>query len=159
MKKALIIHTFSFFILLICSTSLHAQVCQWLEQSHGNNDDYTIGSVTDAAGNTYMVSSFDGVHITFGSFTLNNPAASFNGPTSFLVKYDASGNVLWAKLLGTFNTAYSITMDAANNLYVYGNFFGPTTSFGSFMLTNASGYDNFLIKLDSSGNAIWAISE
>ena len=150
-----------FVVLIAFATTLHAQVYQWAKQSNGNMDQLTIASVTDGQGNTFLTGTFDGVVLTFGSTTLTNPAMLPGNPSAFLVKYDATGNVLWAKLVGggEYDAANSITMDRAGNLYVYGNFYNPTISFGAITLTNASHYDNFLVKLDTAGNPIWATVE
>jgi hypothetical protein len=83
----------------------------------------------------------------------------------FVVKLDASGNLVWAKRLGGgSNGAYidygkSIKTDMRGNVYTTGQFKG-TGDFdpgpGVFNL-NGTGGDIFVSKLDSLGNFIWAI--
>ncbi len=73
-----------------------------------------------------------------------------------------SPNWLWAKgMNGTGNDiGYSVTTDAFGNVYTTG-FFSGTVDFdpdlsGSFNLTSAGVRDIFILKLDSSGNFVWA---
>jgi hypothetical protein len=74
----------------------------------------------------------------------------------FIVKYDSSGNILWAKSAGGVNNeeGYSITTDASGNIIVTGYFSSPATTIGSITLTNAdgSGYysDMFIAKVTES---------
>jgi hypothetical protein len=108
----------------------------------------------DAAGKPYVTGYFKSPTITFGSFTLTNTGSE----DLFLVKYDASGNVLWAKsAIGTESDyGFSVAVDAAGNPYLGGVFGSPTINFGSITLTNTSGGDMFLVKYDTGGNALWA---
>ncbi len=71
----------------------------------------------------------------------------------FLVKYDDSGNVLWAKSAGgtDWDEGNSVAVDAYGNIYVTGYFDSPTITFDSDNLTNAGNWDIFLVKYDASG--------
>ncbi|MFH1005315.1 MAG: T9SS type A sorting domain-containing protein, partial [Bacteroidota bacterium] len=116
----------------------------------------------DANGNILVAGYFYSSSIIFGSTTLTN--AGSNTRDMFLAKYDASGNVLWAKSAGgsSFDEAYSVSTDANGNILVAGNFRSPTISFASTTLTKAGGNgdytDMFLAKYDASGNVLWAKS-
>ena len=97
-----------------------------------------------------------------GSSTLT----STNG-NLFIAKYDASGNVLWAKSTagaGDDGTGNSVSADAGGNVFVTGYFTSPTLTFGITTLTNAGGgggsfpYDIFIAKYDAGGNVLWAKS-
>ncbi len=97
--------------------------------------------------------------ITFGSLTLTNPGVGTGDV--FLVKYDASGNALWAKTFGGTDgdVGNAVAVDASGNVYITGWFASSTISFGTSTLTNAGpGNDVFIVKLNSSGSAIWAKS-
>jgi hypothetical protein len=81
----------------------------------------------------------------------------------FLVKYDQSGNILWAKSYGNGNAAaesYYMKADAAGNTFVTGMFRSSQIVFDTDTLINSyPGYDEiFVIKLDANGNIIWAMS-
>jgi len=128
----------------------------WAKSADGTGDDGASSVAVDASGNIYVVGYF-GDTLTFGSTTLTN-AGHYD---IFLVKYDTSGNMLWAKSAGGTgdDNAYSVTVDASGNSYVAGSFLSPTLTFGSTTLTNASSDgDIFLAKYDASGNVLWAKS-
>lgn len=116
----------------------------------------SCGSIcTDKNGFVYITGSFQGT-ITFGSTSL-----TANGQDFFLVKYDASGNVVWARNTGTYTSAYAydVTTDKVGNVYVVGVFVTSTMVFGSTTLNNTSvlgSSDIFLAKYNSLGNVVWA---
>ena len=87
----------------------------------------------DALGNAYVTGNFDSPTINFGSYTLTNTGIR----NIYLVKYDASGNVLFAKsAMGTeWDEGYSVAVDACGNAYMTGYFDSPTIIFDSFTLT------------------------
>jgi len=113
------------------------------------------GISTDAYGNIYFTGYFTDI-MSFGSHTL----ISVGGNDMFLVKYDSSGNVLWAKSAGSQVDDYGIAdaTDAAGNVYVTGRYratpfiLGPDT----LIYSGGIGDDIFLAKYDSSGNVLWA---
>src|SRR6202008_3697795 len=90
--------------------------------------------------------------------TVNNPGVM----DAFIVKYDASGNELWATSGGGGTNMFEMplwtTIDASGNMYVTGTFSSPTIVFGSYMLTNTGSDDIFIVQYDPSGNVNWAIS-
>lgn len=109
-------------------------------------------------GNVFVTGFFTSSTITFGSITLTNTGSA----DMFIIKYDANGNVLWAKgiggTVGGGEGGNSVSADKYGNVFVTGNFYSPTITFGSTTLTNAGNYDMFIAKYDSIGNAIWAKS-
>jgi hypothetical protein len=80
----------------------------------------------------------------------------------FFVKYDPSGNALWAKSAGgnSDDRAYSVSSDGNGNIIISGYFQSSSITFGTTTLTNANAgsSDMFFIKYDPNGNAIWAKS-
>ncbi len=118
---------------------------------------------TDISGNVYLTGGYYSAIIVFGSDTLNNLSLGGNGYDVFTVKYDNSGNVLWARGgRGLYqDIAFSITTDHNDGLYVTGQFTSPALSFGTLMLNNNGGSsgDIFIVKYDTSGNVIWAKNE
>jgi len=107
------------------------------------------GGSTDNSGNTYITGNFSGT-VAFGNFILNSIGTEY-----FLVKYDASGNCIWARRAGQ---ALGKALKTDNNGYVYvtGDFSGSCT-FGSTTITQThSGIaDNFVAKYDSLGQCLW----
>lgn len=119
----------------------------------------------DASGNVYTTGRFGGV-IDF------DPGAGIYNLTSsglddiFILKLDALGNFIWAKNVGgsqSGDQGLSIKTDASGNIYTTGNF----TSFGDFdpgmgvtnLTPSSTNSDEiFILKLDMSGNFVWAKS-
>ncbi len=114
--------------------------------AHDNN---VISTVKDASGNVYTTGE------------LNN---NIN-----ISKSDSSGKVIWIKNIGGPGGGYgkesgtSIALDASGNVYVAGNFvkvmdFDPGA--GTFNLGSidpqAYRSNAFVLKLDASGNFVWA---
>lgn len=162
MKKQILLFTV---ISSLCffSILLNAQTPNWLwAKTAGNTSNDIANSVAvDASGNSYIAGAFLSPTITFGSTTLTNNGAD----DIFLAKYDASGNVLWARSAGGTNHDYanSVAVDPSGNVYVAGYFTSDTIIFGSYTLINTDNTTNstsdlFLVKYNSSGNVLWAKS-
>ena len=128
----------------------------WAKSTAGSSFEDARSVTTDASGNVLVAGFFNSATVTFGSSTLTN--AGTGNYDMFLVKYDANGNVLWAKNAGGSNieSANSVTADASGNIYVAGQFQSATITFGSTTLTNAGLTDGFLVKYDGAGNVLWA---
>jgi hypothetical protein len=109
---------------------------------------------SDANGDVVVLGYYISSTITFGSTTLTNAGTG----NLFLVKYDAAGNVLWARSAGgsVSEEAYGLTLDPLGNIFVTGSLTSPTVTFGTTTLTNTGVADFFLLKYDSAGNLIWA---
>jgi hypothetical protein len=131
----------------------------WAKSAGGSNWDHGISVSTDASGNVLVTGYFASSLISFGTTTLTT--ASTGIFDIFLVKYDAGGNVLWAKSGGgsASDEGNSVATDANGNVLVTGYFASSTINFGTTTLTNAGNNDFFLVKYDSAGNVLWAKSE
>lgn len=129
----------------------------WLDGAGGNSFDSGKSITTDTYGNIYVTGNYSSPSITFGSFTLTNSG----GNDIFIVKYDTSGSVIWARSEGNIGSEIvnSITSDFNNNIYITGNYSSPTINFGTTSLSNAGIEDIYLVKYDNLGNVIWAKSE
>ncbi len=118
------------------------------------NQRYDVGRAiaADASGNTFVVGHFEN-SITFGTTTLLSSGLS----DIFVVKYDPSGNVVWAKRGGGSNNdyGYGIGVDGAGNCYITGTIYSAAT-FGSFTLTPSGPNDIVFAKYDVAGNVVWA---
>ena len=161
MKKIFLFLTAITCICLI-STVSNAQSPNWLwaKSAGGVADDQANSIAVDASGNTYVTGWFDSDSITFGTTTLHNAGAY----DIFLTKYDASGNVVWAKRAGgaSYDYANSVAVDASGNIYVTGYFTSDTAWFGTHILLNSGGTDDsedmFIAKYTPSGTLLWAKS-
>jgi len=92
-----------FFAVFITLLSLLPQLIQcqnpqwhWAKGFGGDYVDKANELATDADGNVYMAGEFYSSSITFGSTTLYNTGVS----DIFIVKFDSSGQVIWAQLSG-----------------------------------------------------------
>src|SRR6185369_12691602 len=87
----------------------------WAASAGGTGTDNGTGIGVDAAGNCYITGHFSSTSITFGATTLTRTGSE----NVFVVKYDASGNVLWANRAGGtgFDAGSGIAVDAAGNSY------------------------------------------
>jgi hypothetical protein len=132
----------------------------WAKRGGAATYGETAGAVaTDTAGNVFVIGHFSGPTITFGSTVLSN-TSSFTSDF-YLVKYDSSGNLLWAKKAGGTGNDYasSLKTDSAGNVFISGSFSSSSIVFGSTTLTRSGpsgSQDMFLVKYDNAGNAIWA---
>jgi len=129
---------------------------QWAHNDAGSAYDVANSVALDGSGNSYVTGYFNSTTITFGSTTLNN----VGGNDIYVVKYDVTGNVVWAKSEGDFGNDYgiSVAVDGSGNIYFTGYFSSASITFGSITLTNGGSYDMYLVKYDASGNVLWAKS-
>ncbi len=129
----------------------------WAKTSDGTVWDmaWGLGIATDGNRNVLVTGRMFSPTLIFGSDTLTSQGTS----NIFTVKYDANGNVLWARSTdGTSsNAGNGITADISGNTYVTGSFGTPIT-FGAFTLTSSGGTDIFTVKYDVVGNVLWAKS-
>jgi len=128
----------------------------WATSAPGTDYDIPYAVATDTSGNVVVAGLFSSPVITFGSISLTNAGIQ----DAFVAKYDAAGNVMWAKRAGgaDWDNARALALDGSGNVYLAGSFRSPSITFGSFTLTNtaAGNYDAFLVKYDAGGNVLWA---
>ena len=138
--------------------SLHVHSQNWLlaRAATGSGQQEGLSIATDASGNVFVTGYFASPTITFGTTTLTN-AGQYD---IFLVKYDGTGNVLWAKSAGGTggDEGWSVSTDASGNVFATGVFSSPTITFGTTTLTNAGIAAIFIVKYDGAGNVLWAKS-
>jgi hypothetical protein len=128
----------------------------WAKDSGGEGNDFGSSTATDTLGNVFVTGTYNSDSITFGSFTLMNMGTT----DMFIVKYDATGNILWAKGSGATDTySYGIATDGFGNVYVIGRYGSASITFGTITLINSGSWDIFIVKYDANGNVLWAKSE
>jgi len=69
----------------------------WLKRYDGGSDEIPEAMAIDGAGNILITGHFSSQELAFGETTLTNRGL-YDG---FVAKFDASGNPLWAKSIGT----------------------------------------------------------
>ncbi len=131
----------------------------WARGSVSSDLDRALGVTVDNIGQPIITGTFLSSEIIFGTDTLSNGNTTAD---LFVVKYDANGNVLWARSAdGEVNDFYnvSVSSDNENNILVAGGFSTPQLIFLNYSLTNSgNGDDPFIAKYSPSGNLIWAKS-
>ncbi len=136
---------------------------QWAKSVGGSATDYAVSVRCDAAGNPILLGDFNSSSMDFdpgpGSFTM-----SCNGNNEiYLLKLDATGNFMWAKQMGGSGNEVStgLTIDASGNIFSTGGFYSSDADFdpgpGTYTLAaSATDEEIFCVKLDQTGNFIWA---
>ncbi|MFA5196123.1 MAG: T9SS type A sorting domain-containing protein, partial [Bacteroidales bacterium] len=128
----------------------------WSKSAGGGDDDCATGISTDPEGNIYITGYFRSPFITFDSITLTNAGNA----DIFVVKYNANGEVIWAKSVNGAgdDISNSISTDANGNSFITGTFKSSVLSFDSASLTSNHTLttDIFVVKYDVNGNVKWA---
>jgi hypothetical protein len=164
MKNANKIVLILFFSLITNIQNINAQAIafDWAKQISGSTDEIGRSVAVDASGNVYSTGTFQGtVDFDPGASTFN--LSSAGGTDVYILKLNASGNFVWAKRIGTTTNenAYSIALDASDNIHIVGDFmltvdFDPNAGVSNVSYVGQS--DVFILKLDGSGNYLWAKS-
>jgi len=134
----------------------------WAKGFIGEGNCENRGVKVDGDGNIYTLGNFGGT-IDFDPGAAVNNVTAIGNDQMYLHKMDASGNFLWVRTFGGdgFDGAESIALDASGNIYATGIFAG-TGDFdpgaGSTILTSNGSGDVFVLKMDASGNFLWARS-
>ncbi|HLG35075.1 MAG TPA: hypothetical protein VI757_09360, partial [Bacteroidia bacterium] len=112
----------------------------------------SYGICTDTDSNVYITGMYvSSTPVIFGSDTLINRG----GYDIFIAKYDAGGNLLWAKSEGgtSYDFGIGICFDISGHFYLTG--YQYQAVFGNDTLTG-NGLSVFVAKYDTSGNILWA---
>lgn len=154
-------------LLFFAASYAHAQAPGWMwaNAGLGPSIDEAHALTVDGNGNCIIAGSYCSDSIAFASYTFHNARTNPIVATYdvFVAKYNASGNLLWAMSLGSGedDKAWGVASDAAGNCYVTGSFASDTITFGTTTFYNTGTgltLDIFLIKIDPSGNILWAKS-
>lgn len=138
----------------------------WAHNAGGAPDESGQSVTTDINGDVYVTGFFRSAIIHFGTVTLVNHDTSGLTDDIFIVKYDSSGGVIWAKCYGgaANDEGTSVATDYLGNVFLAANFSSLSLSVGFVSLTNFNTdsttltYDTFIAKLNQSGNVQWAKS-
>lgn len=134
-------------------------LCQWAKRigpdvsSTGNMNINAID--IDNNGNVYLGGNVSGT-VTDSTTTIT--AQSYPNPC--LLKYDASGNIIFNKVFGNNSTANNeriidLSLDNQGNIYTIGEYWNNFTTDGQ-SLSNAGGSDIFVGKFNSiNGTCTW----
>lgn len=157
----------AFLILNLSALSASAQGFIWAQEFtsvtySGSRSIYAC--VTDADNNNYSVGAFHGTTDLDPSIGIQDvtPGGYYD---MFIVKNDASGNLLWMKHIVGIDADTSkcfgngIALDAAGNIYI-GGMYSDTVDFDpgpgvQLLSTYSNSYSSFVLKLNPSGDFIW----
>ncbi len=134
----------------------------WAKQIGGSTSSAASASMAiDSKKNVYTTGYFNGtVDFDPGAGIYN--LGLQNKSAIFISKLDSNGNFIWAKqikITGQSLSVTSMTVDNNNDVFIAGYFQSYTDDFdpgvGTFTMDSNNG-DCFIVKLDASGNFIWA---
>lgn len=125
---------------------------KWAVQSSISSHEGVFGSLyttVDGSQNTYIAGSFIDT-IQLGAYTFISPIGDM-----YFIKYNASGNISWAKQAFTNGEidAYSVATDNKYNVYFSGSFYDSIEIENYKLYTNE--WSTFIAKFDSAGNLLW----
>lgn len=159
MKNCLLILSVSILTLF----SARAQRFEWAVGQGSQVQDEGKAIATDVIGNVYSTGVFR-YTADFDPGAGTAELSSSGDNEIYVQKLNAKGEFVWAKQLGGSGWEYAraIAVDANGNVYVAGNYNG-TADFdpnpqATSTLTAVGGDDIFVVKLNSSGNLVWAKS-
>jgi hypothetical protein len=156
MKKHILL-LFALFLLCknVQAQNIHTDL---LISEGGPKGDVGKSISVDKFGNIYVTGSFNDT-IKFGSITL----VSHGKSDIFIVKYESTGNVLWAKRAGGKQNDEALSISLSDtNIYITG-YFLDTANFNSPYIQNnnneiisAGSSDIFIAKYNYNGDFKWA---
>jgi hypothetical protein len=123
----------------------------WAKRFGQTGENYARGIDSDAEGNIYVSGVFD-MQILFGSINLTS-----NGQKDiFLTKFDANGNVIWSKSIGSTGNeeGCEIEVNTNGNIFLTGSYTG-TLTLNNDNFTAKGLRDVFVVKTDKNGKFIW----
>lgn len=134
---------------------------QWTRGIGGFGIDDPKDIFTDVQGNSYITGSFEGTAM-FSTQSIN----AQNGKDVFLAKYDAFGNVLWAKDIAwgeNDEKGVNVSVDNVGNITIAG-FFKDTIIFGDTvgavnsdtLVAQKVNKNYFIAKFDNNGTYIFS---
>ncbi len=150
MKKTIL---FTVLLVLLCPV-LHGQFWHWARSYGSENLEYAWDVDVDIWNSINVVGSFTD-SMMIGDITLYG-----NGLDDiYVIKMSETGTVLWARSFGSDadDTALSISSDYTGNIYITGYYSGDMYV-GDTLLECQGMWDAYLIKLDYSGNVVFATS-
>ena len=159
MKRLIYAACFCLSILISHFAESQTRSWQWAQRPDMGVAAYTYPSIsTDGNGNTYVAGAFTGT-ATFATQPTATTLISAGEADIFIAKYDASGNVIWAKRAGSAHSdvANSVKYDGFGNLYVAGSFVESTNFDGTIITNPVSNSSNvFLAKYNATtGDFLW----
>lgn len=151
--------TLSLLAVFILSTA-PAQVYQWAQGIGGTQNDHGYSVCTAVNGDVLVLGDFSGTADIDGTAGADLHTSA-GGADIFFARYDAGGNYLWGKSLGTTGSEFpsSVSADPFGAIYLLLNANGtidldPGPGVQNYTCLSVNG-DLLLVKYDANGNFIW----
>ena len=147
-------------IQVLFSVPQSAQTISWAKQIGGDILELGLSVAVDANGNVFTTGNFGGT-VDFDPGPDTFLLSAVGNQDVYIQKLNNAGDFIWAKQIGGADYDYGegICLDLSGNVFVTGSFEG-TADFDpgpdSFILEATADQDMFVLKLDSSGNLLWA---
>lgn len=132
---------------------------EWATLYGGSSNDFGIGGC--AANDNGDVFIYGYTHSTdFPVSTGAYQGGNEGGADAYLVKFDSSGNRLWATYYGGMDNDFGsggCEVDGNGDIFIHG--YTESADFpvsGAHQGTKGDGFDAFLVKFDSNGSRLWA---
>ncbi len=130
----------------------------WVKSISGAGVEVVYAVAVDNSGNVFATGNF----ASATDLDTGTSVYKITGSGIFVLKLDASGNFIFAKgFVGNSNLdCTAIKVDASGNIFTTGSFldtvdFDPSATTYN-LVTDYTGQDVFLSKLDNLGNFVWA---
>ncbi len=126
----------------------------WAKSAGSNDDEKGNGCIVDAMGNVIVTGYCKGDSIDIEGTKYRNSGSK----DGFVIKYDANGTLLAAKVFGgsSGEEPFTCSADGFGNVFVAGSFSSSSIAIDNDTLKNTGGSsDIFLIKMDSSLHTLW----
>jgi len=142
-------------LFLLMSAFTQAQRFDWVSTAGysgiANSIEGAIAIARDSQGNLYTLNSANGQQICQG--VTADPF--LGGTTTFLYKFNASGEIQYIKPIGENFNPLNIQIGENDNLYLLGSLMGGSSlKIGTETFVEAENR-NYIIKFDPVGNLIW----
>jgi hypothetical protein len=130
----------------------------WAKNAIGDRYDGGTNICADNSGNVYVLGYFQSGVLNFDGTIINNTTLQDTSDL-FVIKYNGSGGVLWAKNAGGKDIDYGedIESDQYNNVYITGQFYSSEIDFNGTILLNSGATDVYVLKYSPTGNEMGAI--
>lgn len=135
----------------------------WAKQIGGTGADLGYSIVTDTAGNLYACGMFSASAVDFDPGAGSSLLTSNGLNDIYILKLDPSGNFQWVKQIGSNSYDYCLSLkQSGNGIIATGSFeayscdFDPGPAVNNFINPDSTKSDAYILKLDSSGNLVWA---
>src|SRR5262249_37507095 len=134
----------------------------WAFNLGGPANEFGSKVLVDPSGNVCVAGSFGGT-VDFDPGPGEVDLSSGPNAALFVAKYTSAGELVWAECIagGPFHSEFGMAQDGAGNLWLAGDFEGPTDfdpGPGTFTLNNPTPNlpAGFLLKLTGNGSFVFA---